>query len=958
MAERLPFGEIRPTARPIGAFAQPGQAQVAGAARPDSFQVSAGVTTIQRSGVNSVQGVNQYEQLATALAPFSRQLMDLTNKGIMAYAEGKIEEGYYLEAKNQQAKASLSLQMQQEAGAAQAASTVSALAKKDPAAGALLTDNNPFRLIGRRRYMAQMAASDVPAVLQGDLATNQAALAGLKPGSPELTQRRVQLTNQLLGYYGLSPDDPEANFYVTPAINRSWEAYATEQRKMWSKELTRNTADAASGSVIGVMRDIMTTGVMSADGRRVMPGQPGFGLLSGLALTAEIDRGLSVLAGEDKTKALEQVKGVLGFASRNPVLAQMINEVRLGSSTDPMDKRPRWVDANPVELLTMQNTALQALNNNYEQKQKNIEQTLDGLWLSENGPGAPGVKFDSEDYQQRVKNFRQAAIDAGYREPDAYIQKRYGDGATAATAQFGATVGDESAVNDWLNSLTPSDLSPQNIGRTLKKADQLAASIEPTNKGALERAKELRNQIRDKEKLFADLPSGVFGQIKNELKQDMGLSAIKALDPKGEAASLLMQPGMSVGGAMAAAPQKLTSFTIDLENLYTRAVQAEISEWRGKHPGVGKIPDNVQNVLTSQAIAKARKSPEYSRIYEEAVGRKPGEVGEPTTRRPQAPGPDVRGVSRSEAASLPASTVKGFAVRPVMNAPWIRSELKNIENGRAISSELYGLARKAGTTTNRYLLEQLRFYTRDGVNQIDPTGAAQKYLQEQIRKERANQTVSNANYQATVSSRGYDSFSPGSWLMNMVMPPAAAATLPPSYSRYGGGGGRVTSVVGDRGGLAATVSAGEGGWNSVNYGTTGSASSMPLTSMTIGQVEAMQARGKVFAVGAYQFTPGVLARARRDAGLSPSEPMSPENQTKLFWGLAMGGKRPALAAYLRGQSNDINAAHRDLSMEWAGVAGPNGRGYYDGDSAGNRASVGAARVRQALMAARRQLSGG
>jgi hypothetical protein len=158
--------------------------------------------------------------------------------------------------------------------------------------------------------------------------------------------------------------------------------------------------------------------------------------------------------------------------------------------------------------------------------------------------------------------------------------------------------------------------------------------------------------------------------------------------------------------------------------------------------------------------------------------------------------------------------------------------------------------------------------------------------------------------------------------------------------------------------LAATVSAGEGGWNSVNYGTTGSASSMPLTSMTIGQVEAMQARGKVFAVGAYQFTPGVLARARRDAGLSPSEPMTPENQTKLFWGLAMGGKRPALAAYLRGESNDINAAHRELSMEWAGVAGPGGRGYYDGDSAGNRASVGAARVRQALMAARRQLSGG
>jgi hypothetical protein len=139
----------------------------------------------------------------------------------------------------------------------------------------------------------------------------------------------------------------------------------------------------------------------------------------------------------------------------------------------------------------------------------------------------------------------------------------------------------------------------------------------------------------------------------------------------------------------------------------------------------------------------------------------------------------------------------------------------------------------------------------------------------------------------------------GSWLMNMLMPPAAAATIPPGYSGggYSGGGGRTTTILGDKGGLAATVSAGEGGWNSVNYGTTGSASQMKLIGMTIGQVEKLQSQGKVFAVGAYQFTPGVLARARRDAGLSPNEVMTPENQTKLFWGLALGGKRPSLAAY-------------------------------------------------------------
>ena len=173
-------------------------------------------------------------------------------------------------------------------------------------------------------------------------------------------------------------------------------------------------------------------------------------------------------------------------------------------------------------------------------------------------------------------------------------------------------------------------------------------------------------------------------------------------------------------------------------------------------------------------------------------------------------------------------------------------------------------------------------------------------------------------------------------------------------------------------GLSATVSSGEGGWNSVNRGyagdTPGGASAVlgrNLTDLTFAEVEKAQSKNQVFAVGAYQFTPGVLARARREARLPANAPMTPENQTKAFWGLAMGdpskpssqAKRPKLAAYLRGESNDLNAAQLELSMEWAGVVGPSGRGYYDGDRAGNRASVESQRVRESLIAARKQFSG-
>jgi hypothetical protein len=126
-----------------------------------------------------------------------------------------------------------------------------------------------------------------------------------------------------------------------------------------------------------------------------------------------------------------------------------------------------------------------------------------------------------------------------------------------------------------------------------------------------------------------------------------------------------------------------------------------------------------------------------------------------------------------------------------MNGDWLHSELSRLSNGKPVSADLYRLANRAGTTTNRYLLEQLRFYP-----QLDPNGEARKYLENKIRQQRQGQTVSGANWQSMTSGSGmgmvptgYNPLAPGSWLMNMLMPPASAATLPPSYARYESGGG-------------------------------------------------------------------------------------------------------------------------------------------------------------------------
>jgi len=164
----------------------------------------------------------------------------------------------------------------------------------------------------------------------------------------------------------------------------------------------------------------------------------------------------------------------------------------------------------------------------------------------------------------------------------------------------------------------------------------------------------------------------------------------------------------------------------------------------------------------------------------------------------------------------------------------------------------------------------------------------------------------------------------------------------------------------DFGGLAELVRGGEslgsGLYNAFNGGTTDTAGEMDITSKTIGEMEQMQADGEVFAVGAYQFTPNVLTEARVYSGLSKDDIMTPENQDRLFWGMLLSGrKRPSLAAYLTGQSDDLNAAHEDLALEFAAIQGPDGKGMYDNDKAGNYARIDANLVREALINARNLL---
>ena len=155
--------------------------------------------------------------------------------------------------------------------------------------------------------------------------------------------------------------------------------------------------------------------------------------------------------------------------------------------------------------------------------------------------------------------------------------------------------------------------------------------------------------------------------------------------------------------------------------------------------------------------------------------------------------------------------------------------------------------------------------------------------------------------------------------------------------------------------LADLIMQGEGGWESANKGNAGDTpGGIPgLSKMTIGQVMDLQSQGWN-AMGGPQFIGTTLPIAMRDAGLTESDVFSPANQVKMLFALMYKSKRPRLAAYLNGTSDDLNAAHEDLSLEWASIQGPSGAGSYDYDSAGNYAHTSGAQARQLLIQAREE----
>ena len=746
-----------------------------------------GITTQQMAGTSGVRGYGGLAEVVEALGPLNKNLTTVYADAYRMGATQQIQAGY-AEAANQGALAMRGLQEQQEAGAADAAADITALDRTDPVAADLLRESNPWRAVGRRRFLAQAAAGDISAALSNDLTSNGGALSALQPGSPELSARKTALSQQVLQAYGLNGDELEVNYYVTPALNKAWDSYTKTHNKLYTEELRRSTIETSTVAVGSQIVQWMGEGITLPDGRVIKPGTPEFGVVGGMILTRQIDSGLAMLAGNDKTKALKALRDqLLPTFGSIPGAADLLQNVRGGNASMSMDQRPRWVDSMPNTMLKGAVQGQELRNRQYQAEQTQLENGAEADFQTT----VAVHEYGSPEYQQALGEFRSRWTQAGFRDVDSMIRTQSKDLEGVAIELDPTDPIALAEMDQDIRQLPPDMFRPGNRD-ALRDVVRRRASLEPTREARLRKASELWKEVTKREKELSRLPPGSTGMMQDQVRILMNDPEIQKLDVGKKAQSAFSIPGISMDQAVSASSNvQYQEYYAGVRQMMRAETMKLTREWYAKpeNQGAERIPEDEFSGIVAQARLNVGNSPERKELYQQVT--QTNAAGQPVSKPNQPPaGP------RAEWKGLPDRTVRQYNKKAIIQGKDLYAELKALQSGSPTSAALDQLSGRAKTNKYNMLLQQLKFFP-----DMDPSGKVKSFLEEKARATQANTNVSNANYRSFSSGTGLatlNPYAPGAWLMRM-MPRTGYQSATPSVSRSAASPiGRVTSSGGGR----------------------------------------------------------------------------------------------------------------------------------------------------------------
>ena len=777
--QQLPQGQITPVARPLGSFIQPGQQQTAGAAAPPNIPNPSKIATLQKAGVGRVQGYNKFEQLSNALGNFTPTAISAAQTIYEDYAKRTIEDEYYKTLKNEDVKARLSLQIQAEKSAAGANQKIDELNKVDPIAALLLDEANPWKLIGRRRALAQYAAAEIDNAFDNDFSGNKEALSIIKPGSGELTKRRVEIQKAVQDKYGFTGDEPEYLYYVVPKENKAFDDYSDKHEKLYHQQIKISSKETSVAALTFQIDGLIKDGiVIGPTGEYFKTGSPEFNQIGGRQLTTELDKTLSLFAGKDKQDVLESITEELG----GYVGTGLIEEIRLGSSTTPYDKRPRYGDVYPGTLLDIQSKNLDRQQKIINGKNKKFEARTTELFneLAFSFPVGSDERRDAIkqiDEQMRAEGF------FGARE----ILKNLNDTDIDYQDDFDKQPVGQTQVEEaeFIDGINPNSFKDQkSIGNLYEEASKLAKKY-PSD---LQDSARLRifNKIKDKRNDFEKLPSGTTTRINNAVKQYLSHPAIDGLEGGQNFARFQQAYGFTndLTSSVLSGSQKFSELAIKVNDEITIATSDAYAAWRNDPKNEGKILSPSENIkILRTAISDFNKSEAFRTILsdtfdlrtkdgvekanavlssyagkdakrfekiltEEELKQKDfddfaaGKHGLPVGKDAPDAGDAMDGggiLPKGQERDISDFKVKTYRREAILKGRTIYTDLNNIKNGQPLTGNTLDIANRARITPEKLLLEQLKFYPS-----LDPSGEIETYLKQKVSEQKNNGLISQA----------------------------------------------------------------------------------------------------------------------------------------------------------------------------------------------------------------------
>jgi hypothetical protein len=270
---------------------------------------------------------------------------------------------------------------------------------------------------------------------------------------------------------------------------------------------------------------------------------------------------------------------------------------------------------------------------------------------------------------------------------------------------------------------------------------------------------------------------------------------------------------------------------------------------------------------------------------------------------------------------------------------------KNIRESRKIGEEII----TDETTKKSYAFDEVKLMSKDLDNyeryvkrkeqltDVNATGAARKESETRARAQAQREFAQVAVAATGPATRGTPNPTGAAqeipYVKTAGAPAAQGKTTAPSADtapRTTALGGAPASSATGNSPIANLVARGEstsaGGYNAANAGGTNKAfkaGDKNLTGMTIGEVQAVQAKGEIFAAGRYQITPSTLNEAVQNLSLNTTDKFDESMQDRIFKEYLTGAKRPDIQSFLSGNKDaDVDAAVLALAKEFASVGVP------------------------------------